>query len=130
VARLAAVRARETDLYRIRESAVQMQKDVEAGRPADESDVSFHFHIADAAQNPMVTNVMTMISGLMKEAYGPSRRKLLGPQEKAQLFCSQHFRIYEAIRDRDPDRAEQAMAEHFQAIEEILFLPGKDLEPG
>ncbi|MCL5045295.1 MAG: FadR family transcriptional regulator [Actinobacteria bacterium] len=128
--RLAAVRAQETDLFRIRENAVQMQRDVEAGRPADESDVSFHFHIADAAQNPMITNVMTMLAGLMREAYGPSRKKLLGDHDKAQLFCDQHRRIYQAIRDRDPDAAERAMTEHFQSIEEILFGLQKANGPG
>lgn len=116
--KLAAERASKTDLYQIREAAVEMFNDVKNNRDADESDINFHLAIAKATQNTVLYDIMTMLSGLMKEAYGPSRKELLkGP---IKTWCEQNFEIYEAIKRKDPDLASQVIEKHLQFAEDEL----------
>ncbi|WP_347489968.1 FadR/GntR family transcriptional regulator [Desulfoscipio sp. XC116] len=118
IVKLAAERASKSDLYQIREAATDMYNDVQNNRNADESDVNFHLSIAQATQNSVLYDIMVMLSGLMKEAYGPSRRELLkGP---IKIWCEQNFQMYEAIKNKDPKAAAQIIKEHLQIAEDEL----------
>lgn len=119
--KLAAERASKSDLYQIREAAIEMYNDVTNNRDADESDISFHLAIARATQNSVLFNIMTMLSGLMKEAYGPTRKELLkGP---IKTWCDQNFEIYEAIKNKEAELAARLIEDHLQhAINETKRL--------
>ncbi|GAB4255743.1 MAG: FadR/GntR family transcriptional regulator [Thermoleophilia bacterium] len=120
VARLAAERARETDLALIQAAAVEMRDCIREGQAADEADVAFHLLIAEATHNPVLSSLMTMLSGLMREAYGPSRRRLLDDPERCEIFVREHMELYEALRDHDPERAGCLMEEHLAVATEAL----------
>lgn len=114
-ARLAAARATSKDLLRLRENALIAQKDMSRGF-ADESDTEFHLSIVQAAHNPVLAEVMSMLSRLMREAYGPTRAKLLADREMARTYAEQHYRIYRAIKARDGVAAEAAVNEHLDTV--------------
>ena len=119
--KLAAERASKSDLYQIREAAIEMYNDVTNNRDADESDINFHLAIARATQNSVLVNIMTMLSGVMKEAYGPTRKELL--QGPIKTWCDQNFEIYEAIKNKDTELAARLIEDHLQhAINEIKRL--------
>lgn len=120
IVKLAALRAKSIDLFRIREAAIAMQQDVEQGLDADEADVCFHLAIAQAAGNPIVYKIMSMLSGLMKEAYGPSRKYLLKDGDMAKMFVDQNFKIYEAIKNNNAEEASALMFQHLTIAETIL----------
>jgi GntR family transcriptional repressor for pyruvate dehydrogenase complex len=122
IARLAAARAGKSDLYQIKEAANEMYNDAINNRDAGESDLNFHLAIARATQNNVLFNIMTMISGLMREAYGPSRNELLKDPVQTQMWCDQNFQIYEAIKIGDPDTASTLIKEHIRMAEERLRL--------
>ena len=121
IVKLAAERASKSDLYQIREAAIEMYNDVANNRDADESDINFHLAIARTTQNSVLFNIMTMLSGLMKEAYAPSRKELLkGP---IKTWCDQNFEIYEAIKNNDAKQAAKLIEDHLQmATSEIKRL--------
>ncbi len=118
IVKLAAQRATSTDLFRIREAAIAMQQDVEQGFCADEADVDFHLAIAQASQNPVLYNMMSMLSGLMKEGYGPSRKQLI--KENAQIWVEQNFQIYEAIKNNNSEEASDLMHQHIALAQSLL----------
>jgi len=120
IVKLAAEKATSTDLFRIRETAIAMQQDVEQGFNADEADVKFHLAIAQASQNPILHNIMSMLSGLMTEAYGPSRKQLLENKEDAKMWVEQNFQIYEAIKNNDSEKAADLMYQHIATAESSL----------
>ncbi|NPV69087.1 MAG: FadR family transcriptional regulator [Firmicutes bacterium] len=120
VARLAAQRATEVDLLRLRESVVSLWRCVETAQPHDAEDVAFHQYVAEASRNPLICNVMTMISGLMNEHYEASRRKLNADIGRARVYARQHQEIYEAIAAQDPNRAEAKIMEHITMVEQFL----------
>lgn len=120
IVKLAAQRASKSDLNQIWEAANEMKEDIKNNRDADESDVNFHLSIARASQNSVLYNLMSMLSGLMKEAYGPSRKELILDPEKTQIWCEQNQAIFEAIKNNDPDKASQIIREHLQLAEDKL----------
>lgn len=124
-ARLAAERADGADLYYMHELILDMEKDVEEGRSTDESDSEFHYCVARSSHNPVVIHLMAVLMGLMKEYYGPSRKRLVEMEKNRHLWSRQHVQIYEAIKNKDPERAAQAVEEHLQTtIAELRKLKG------
>ncbi|KKM11634.1 hypothetical protein SY88_08110 [Clostridiales bacterium PH28_bin88] len=123
IVRLACQRATERDLHRIRENAFRAERDMPSGK-ADSSDTAFHVGLSEATHNPLLISMMAMLSGLMREAYGPCRAQLLADREMVDRYNQQHFRIYDAICRRDPEAAEAAVREHLGTVKrELQELP-------
>ncbi len=135
IVKLAAERATKSDLYQIREAAIEMYSEVTNNRDADESDEKFHIALAKATHNSVLADTMVMLTKLTREAYGPARKELLrGP---IKTWCEQNFEIYEAIKNKDPEKAADLVRRHLQMAEDELrrllkqhnYYKGTDLKP-
>ncbi|HEY8181242.1 MAG TPA: FadR/GntR family transcriptional regulator [Thermoanaerobaculia bacterium] len=90
-------------------------------------DVRFHRAVAAASGNPVLLALVEMVSSLVYEQRRLTVEHALDLKESAEM----HRRIYQAIRDRDPERARAEMARHLdlarmaQASEESIMLPSK-----
>src|SRR6187397_2913544 len=73
-------------------------------------DINFHRGVADAAKNPIVGALVGMVSAL----YYERRRATAERASDSDLrdAAEAHRRIYQAIRNRDPERAHRAMNDH------------------
>ena len=110
---LATEKATNQDISLLKWHAFRVVEDINAGSDASETDTAFHLSLAAATHNKILANIMSMLSGLMKETYGPAREKMLrGPS--AKLYGEHHLRICEAIEARKSKEAEQIMLEHLQ----------------
>lgn len=120
IIKLAARRATSSDIHRLYSAAKDMESDVKHRRDADDSDVNFHLEVAISSHNDILYNIMNMLEKLMKEAYGPSRKKLLSDFEHAQIFCDQHSEMCKAIADGNGEKASELIKQHLhKAREEI-----------
>jgi GntR family transcriptional repressor for pyruvate dehydrogenase complex len=120
IVRLAAQRARPADAVEIRRAAEDMRDLLEAGREAAEADLRFHLALGRAAQNPVLSDLMGMLAGLMSEAYGPARRLLVADENQRGRFVQQHLAIAAAVEAADAERAARLMHEHLTSAEEDL----------
>jgi GntR family transcriptional repressor for pyruvate dehydrogenase complex len=97
-------------------------------------DVRFHRAVAAAGGNPVLLAVVEMVSSLVYEQRRLTVERAHDLKESAEM----HRRIYQAIRDRDPERARVEMARHLdlarqaQASEELPagVLPSKVVGSG
>ena len=84
-------------------------------------DVRFHRAVAAAGGNPVLMALVEMVSSLVYEQRRMTVEHALDLKESAEM----HRRIYQAIRDKDPERARGEMAKHLdlarasQAMEEL-----------
>jgi len=84
-------------------------------------DVKFHRAVAAASANPVLMALVEMVSSLVYEQRRMTVERALDLKESAEM----HRRIYQAIRDRDPERARNEMSKHLdlaraaQALEEL-----------
>jgi GntR family transcriptional repressor for pyruvate dehydrogenase complex len=110
---LASKRANSQDIARLKWHALRVIEDINGGSEASETDTEFHLTLAVATHNKLLVNIMSMLSGLMRETYNPARKKILsGPN--AKLYGEHHLRICEAIAARRGKEAEQLMLEHLE----------------
>ena len=71
-------------------------------------DVRFHRAVAAAAGNPVLLALVEMVSSLVYER----RRRTVERAHDLKESAEMHRRIYQAIRDRNPERARQEMSRH------------------
>ena len=126
IAALAAARAQESDLSTMREAVVVMDR---AGRDPDayiEADLDFHLSLAEAAANPLILSLIDSIVGLLREQRMKIFRVEGGP-ERGQFH---HKRILEAMEQRDPEKARDAMRAHLDQVREDSQVSASKLSAG
>ncbi len=113
-AALAAMRADETNLMKIRKS-LDLMKSAENIQLGVEYDLKFHFAIAEATQNSILLRIMNTVADLMHHTFRIDREKLLS--RNSDEIHSEHEAIYDAIKERNPQKAREKMIEHINHIE-------------
>jgi GntR family transcriptional regulator, transcriptional repressor for pyruvate dehydrogenase complex len=107
-----------------------VQGDEELGEKAD---LQFHLAIAEASGNIMLANLLNQVSELMVETMKETRRLLLySKQTTTSKLYLEHVEIYEAVKDKDSERARLGMRSHLENVEKILskyFLEKNEIHP-
>lgn len=105
-ARLAARRGNDADLAELSEALDAMAECGAAGAAAVEADLRFHRALLAASHNELLVRMEAMIE------VGLAARDALVHTEHGEAVADPlpaHRAVFEAIRDGDPDAAEQAM---------------------
>ena len=79
-----------------------------------QTDVTFHFAIASIPRNPIYLALHEAIVEWLNEQRSVSLRRL----GTDKLAYASHRKLFEAIKERDPDAARQAMRSHLEEISE------------
>ena len=114
IAALAATRADDENLAAMREAVAVMDA---ARRDSDafiEADLDFHLALAEAAANPLILTLIDSIVGLLRE----QRTRIFlveGGPDRGQYH---HKRVLEAVEQRDPIAAREAMKAHLRQVRE------------
>lgn len=111
---IAARTATDEDLNTIRQALEQMEAcyaDDDLDGMVD-ADIELHRTILVATGNEILVRVMDNIADLQKEM----RRASLSIHEGVPLTIAGHRAILEALAERDPDKARQAMQEHLKTV--------------
>ncbi len=134
LARAAALRATNEDLWALGEIIARHADRARAGEMVIAEDTAFHYRIAAAAKNQVVLRVMDVIMDLLRD----SRARSLQGRARAERSLDGHLRILSAIQARDPDGAAEAMRLHIEEIEALqrssddrnaVSLSGVDVAP-
>lgn len=128
VAGMAAERALDGDLEKLRETCSVVEQDILAERDHSKSDVAFHVAIAECTHNlvvpkliPIITYAITLFVSLTK-----SRLRM--------ETLVDHRDLLDAICNRDRERASKTMAQHIEynraLMQEIIKdWKEKDIDP-
>jgi GntR family transcriptional repressor for pyruvate dehydrogenase complex len=110
-AALAAERSTEEDIGKLNQWLEDMRGKLKDRSALLLSDAEFHLAIADSAHNKIQSNLMFSIYDLLKEKIG-----LCYLDDEAELIFQQHCKIVDAIKEKDSDKAREAMREHLSLI--------------
>lgn len=123
LAGLAAERANEDQIRAIETCLVRMRTSIEPEQSEEylDADVGFHFGIAAAADNFILSQFMTLIRNLMQQWISES----LSLAGVAIESLRQHRRILAAIRNHKPAAARRAMEKHISAMAERFMAAEK-----
>jgi GntR family transcriptional repressor for pyruvate dehydrogenase complex len=102
-------------LTRVFTSLVEAEKN---GEIAIEEDFQFHLAIIEAANNPLMKEVMDVISDKMLKVLTKNREETILNFKMNKEVGEEHRSIYEAIMQGQPERAREALCAHLKAIKE------------
>ncbi len=113
-AELAAARAVPEDLQALEQALGGFDNAVDLIERA-RFDLAFHTSIVRAAHNPVIEIMFSSIASMVAELMLRS----LGDRTVSRAGLPFHSQIYEAIRERDPERARFAVAGHLSVAERL-----------
>jgi GntR family transcriptional repressor for pyruvate dehydrogenase complex len=129
-ARLCAELAGEAQ---VDEMALTLEEMEQAGQAGDleavtEADTRFHYLIGECAGNEIANELIRPV----EEAYRSSSRALMDLRGRAGASIIQHAQIIDAIRNQQPDLAEEAMRNHISSVRldliKLAYPTGEHIE--
>jgi GntR family transcriptional regulator, transcriptional repressor for pyruvate dehydrogenase complex len=111
---MAASKATEENLAELRQSVGQMAAAVEKPDVYLEADLRFHLAVAQASQNSILHNLLSMIRSYLQAWIEETLRNSPDHRldSRAKLSVQEHRRVLKAIEARDADGASAAMRRH------------------
>ena len=118
----AALRADKDDLAKIEHAYALVEKQAvnDIARQASRLG-AFYLAMAEASHNAVLLHVIHSMQSLLQDNIERNLRVLAEQTDVAEKLNSQRFKILQAIRDGDPERARQSSNEHLAFIEETLL---------
>jgi GntR family transcriptional regulator, transcriptional repressor for pyruvate dehydrogenase complex len=114
----AAQRALPEDLRKLEGIVTEMERNLEGFKPSQDLDAHFHVVIAQATHNIVWLHLMQSIFDAMKEFQQSVWRAVYLTDEDHRNLFLHHREVFEAIRDKDPERASDAMLKHLTFAEQ------------
>lgn len=118
--RLAVLRATDAELNRLRGRLEAMEGCENDSARFAQIDEEFHLALARCTQNPMIIWMMEKIQEVRSHVQWARMRLLTLNPEIIRLYNQQHRAVVDAIAERDPERAAQAMKAHLSAARATL----------
>lgn len=116
--RLAALRRTEEDLERIKKALEAYKEKVLNGEDALEEDLLFHLAIAKASGNSTMNTFMLTIT---PEIITNFEKHHVCDKGLAQEGIKEHFEIYNAILEQNPQVAKEKMKIHFKTLYQYCY---------
>ena len=115
ICRLAVLNARNQDLEEAEELVVQMENCL--GEPARFSvcDTAFHTLLAETTGNRLLIWIVAQINGVRNQDQWARMRQLTLNETTIAEYNAHHREVFEAIRNREPERAATIMKQHLEA---------------
>lgn len=120
-ARYAATSYEQADIEKMEEALSVMKNAKGDDVLAEQADTEFHLAIAQATHMDLLIHLMGSVSDLMSETIRETRQILLYSEDRADALYDEHARIYQAIKNRQPNEARDAMYDHLEKVEMLLF---------
>lgn len=115
VVALASERRTEEQLKNIEEALIAYKNKVESNESAVEEDLMFHLKISEASGNPVLNTLMLIITPEIItnfEKYHVCKNSMTGEN------IIEHQQIYEAIKEKNPEKAKRELQFHFKTLYE------------
>jgi len=120
---LAALRGTDDDTAAIMAFARGMSDDFANGERVMGHDIAFHEAVAASSKNPVFTLIVGAFHVVTRQTW-PVGWAARATDEDRRAVVACHVEIASAIAARAPQRAERAMAEHFDNSVKALFAAG------
>jgi GntR family transcriptional repressor for pyruvate dehydrogenase complex len=120
IARKAAERVTPEQIEALDRILEQQRTKVARGEPYPDEDAAFHYTVAVAADNAALLRLVNVIMELLHE----SRATYLQSGARPQRSLEGHRALVDALRARDPDRAESIMRDHIATVARGVLTGG------
>ena len=115
ICRLAVLNARNQDLEKAGELLTQMENCLEEPARFSFFDTSFHTLLAETTGNRLLIWIVAQINGVRNQDQWARMRQLTLNETTIAEYNAHHREVFEAIRNREPERAATIMKQHLEA---------------
>ena len=116
--RLAALRRTEEDLLKMKNTLDAFTKKVLNGEDAVQEDLLFHLAIAKASGNSTMNTFMLIIT---PEIITNFEKYHVCDKNLSNKAIDEHYAIYEAIKNQNPQLAKRKMKDHFSVLYQYCY---------
>lgn len=88
---------------------------------SEKADLNFHYTIAVATHNKITIRLMDTISDNLQHLIRATRSKLYEGKYTPELLYQEHVTIFDAIKNKDVERARKQMLIHLSGVEEEIM---------
>ncbi len=123
VAKMAAEKGNREKILKIEETLIDMGKAITSDNLSKfiERDVRFHVAVAESCDNQIMLKIVEILRRLMKQLIERVFYDVaVDKQALMQLTYGFHEKIYDAILNRDPERAKRSMQNHLSDVMERI----------
>lgn len=126
IVKLAAKRRKEEDIRNLKDSIERMKNDRYLEKSI-RADLDFHLYMAKAAYNNTLSDILIVVSDVVSQNLYTTRIRMHSIKGVNEELASQHEAILQAIIDKDPNRAYEAIEKHLDfSIEMIKSVRDKN----
>ena len=124
IAGLAARRATTADIEAM-ERAIRRSRTAADVAEFELWDGAYHRAMAEAAHNGLLRGLFDATNAIRQEEIWGRRKEASLTGARKQAYIRQHTECLDAIRDRDPERAEALMRTHLETVKSNMFERAK-----
>lgn len=117
---LAASKATEEEIASLSKLIKEMESQAGSGGWDPEVDAQFHYTITMSTHNTIQLHVLDTIRGLFQATIEVALLEFYKREGYLESLLDQHRSIFDAIRQRNPEQARQAMITHLAFVQEKL----------
>ena len=121
-ARLAAQRATDDDVARLRSRLDRMRETAESVAAFTEADVEFHLEVARIAGNTVLRDILHSVRALLRVWI----QRAVGADGDTAATLAEHVAVFAAIERKDPEAAARSMWAHMESASARLH---RSLQP-
>ena len=115
ICRLAVLNARNQDLENAEDLVMQMENCLEEPIRFSVLDTAFHTLLAETTGNTLLIWIVAQINGVRNQDQWARMRQLTLNVTTIAEYNAHHREVFEAIRNREPERAATIMKQHLEA---------------
>jgi DNA-binding FadR family transcriptional regulator len=115
LAKLATLNASEEELLSLQICLQKMEMAIGNIEEFEKLDAHFHYLVASAAKNSLLLSFTDILNSVrLERLWGTLKIRNLS-KERMQLYYEQHTAVYEAIKERDINKAKEFTLLHLKA---------------
>lgn len=121
ICRLAVLHGQENDFVKLETLLSRMEKHEDDSQVFSEADSLFHEALVDSTGNSLLIWIINQINSVRSQDQWSRMRKLTLNRHIIRTYNTQHRQIFDAIRERDPERAALLMKDHLETARRSLM---------
>lgn len=120
-AKLAALRATESDIKNIKKSLVEMEEDLKNNNTiSTASDTAFHMAVTFSTKNPVLIHLTRSFYDFLFVGIKKNLGHMEAHTAAYEDVLKQHQEIFKQIQSRNPEKAFEAMQHHILYVQEFF----------
>lgn len=113
--------ATDEDIDHLEKVYEELKEDFQKDNLGVDADSRFHLAVYQAAQNTILSHIVSTLFDYLWQSQKMIRETMFKEDENKQLMLQQHYAILEAIRERDPQKASEAILTHLDFAEKKII---------